>query len=781
MSDDTQSAAASTGPIEQRFIEALKSIPLPVAELLDHINALHASGQNEQFQSFVLVLEDTLAKAGELEGVVKLFEMRLEWQTSEKDAPDLTSSLREALNIAARKKRLHIALVDSISLGKGGVSLSESLRRLRLLLQCQPGVSCLDKTWGFGTIVRLDEFYRRLVVDFERKKGHALAFNYAAESLKLLGKDHILSVFHESKDAFFERVRKDPADIAILALKSFGPMSVTRMEDEFAAYGLLPAPEGYASAPKGKKPTAADSWKTFWNAARAKLKGNPNVYLPPTTKKNEPIALLVKAVAFGDETWFEELSRCTDAAAILARVAELNAKGFAGKLSEQQAGILADRLQYAYKAARTRTLVTSPAMQTAGDTAVSNESRYKHWQEGVRQGCADMGKAALLARAMRLSAVPVADWAEDMARPEFLYEACIKMSTRDLADLTSDAEGGFLRVKEDKEKADRFVAQLPAMPYALVEALYPSLLRGVSAQAARACIVKTFGDGDVPFPMLLWMDRHQDEDDIKTIVPPASIAASSLIALDKQTAGEDLRLFHQVAKCFEDFQWVTDLMDRMDDDGRQALLDRIRANDSAWEPPFKRKLVKDILAKYPDLATPHVEAAPVEAPRLTSWRSYNQYVENLRRLVEEEIPKNAHDIDVARSYGDLRENFEYQTAKDTQRMLLQRQADLNEQIAAVQGTDFADVPADVAAMGTEVVLRFEDGATKTYAILGEWDTDESLGILPCRSRIAEAVLGKAAGAQVVLPAVTAGDAPRAATIESVRTLSDAVRAWIQGR
>ena len=105
---------------------------------------------------------------------------------------------------------------------------------------------------------------------------------------------------------------------------------------------------------------------------------------------------------------------------------------------------------------------------------------------------------------------------------------------------------------------------------------------------------------------------------------------------------------------------------------------------------------------------------------------------------------------------------------------------MSESIASYSRTANFDVPADKVAMGTEVVLRFEDGSQKTFAVLREWDHDEALGILPCRSRIAEAVLGFAPGTQVTLPPTAPGDAPRNATIEAVNPLSDAVRAWIRG-
>ena len=50
-------------------------------------------------------------------------------------------------------------------------------------------------------------------------------------------------------------------------------------------------------------------------------------------------------------------------------------------------------------------------------------------------------------------------------------------------------------------------------------------------------------------------------------------------------------------------------------------------------------------------------------PRLTSWRSYNQRVQQLEKIEREDIPANAKALADARSYGDLKENHAFKEAK----------------------------------------------------------------------------------------------------------------------
>ena len=62
------------------------------------------------------------------------------------------------------------------------------------------------------------------------------------------------------------------------------------------------------------------------------------------------------------------------------------------------------------------------------------------------------------------------------------------------------------------------------------------------------------------------------------------------------------------------------------------------------------------------------------------------------------------DIAHARSYGDLRENFEYKAAKDMQSVLARRRTDMEKELDLAQGTDFSGVDTSSAAIGTVVVL-----------------------------------------------------------------------------
>ena len=110
------------------------------------------------------------------------------------------------------------------------------------------------------------------------------------------------------------------------------------------------------------------------------------------------------------------------------------------------------------------------------------------------------------------------------------------------------------------------------------------------------------------------------------------------------------------------------------------------------------------------------------------------------------------EISIARSYGDLRENFEFKAAKEMQRVLGRRRAETERDLAIARGTDFANPDTSQVSIGTIVTLKEAgDGRIDVYTILGAWDGDPEKGIVSYQSALAQALIGHKVGEQVNVP------------------------------
>jgi transcription elongation factor GreA len=161
----------------------------------------------------------------------------------------------------------------------------------------------------------------------------------------------------------------------------------------------------------------------------------------------------------------------------------------------------------------------------------------------------------------------------------------------------------------------------------------------------------------------------------------------------------------------------------------------------------KRSLLARIVKHFPAAqALISGEHARHDHTLVVSWDSLERRRQEYHELVEKKIPANSKDIAIARSYGDLRENHEYKAAKEQHRLLMDRKAELENQLMRARGTDFSDARAEVVGIGTRVqVTDLTRQHLETFTILGAWDFDTEQHIVSYLSPLAQSLIGKKVG------------------------------------
>jgi len=168
----------------------------------------------------------------------------------------------------------------------------------------------------------------------------------------------------------------------------------------------------------------------------------------------------------------------------------------------------------------------------------------------------------------------------------------------------------------------------------------------------------------------------------------------------------------------------------------------------------KRSLLARVVKVFPDLESMIAGAQPQEkaAPLVVSWSSLEKRKTEYEELVKKKIPENTKEIQIARSYGDLSENFEYKAAKQMQAVLVRRRSELERDLQNARGTSFENPDTSRVSIGTIVTVREKSSKkTETYSILGAWDGDPDRHILSYQTAIGQALLGKKPGEPATLP------------------------------
>lgn len=128
-------------------------------------------------------------------------------------------------------------------------------------------------------------------------------------------------------------------------------------------------------------------------------------------------------------------------------------------------------------------------------------------------------------------------------------------------------------------------------------------------------------------------------------------------------------------------------------------------------------------------------------------RKFEDEISGLDRELKTELPK---EIQRARELGDLRENAEYQAAKERQTFLQARIGMLKKRMADISMINLDKIPQGKVAIGSTVTLR-EEGETVIYQLVMPEDADAAKGLISTASPIGRALLGKLVGDEVTVP------------------------------
>ena len=120
----------------------------------------------------------------------------------------------------------------------------------------------------------------------------------------------------------------------------------------------------------------------------------------------------------------------------------------------------------------------------------------------------------------------------------------------------------------------------------------------------------------------------------------------------------------------------------------------------------------------------------------------------LQRELSHDLPLR---LEEARAHGDLRENAEYEAAKNRQGVLRARIGQLQTRIRELSAYTLAQIPRDRVSYGSRVTVEDVDsGDTIEYRIVFPEELDAAAGLVSISSPIGQGLMNKAEGDEVVV-------------------------------
>lgn len=697
---------------EEWFAGQAEAAEIDTGELVEVLNGLIDAERGSEADNGAQLVFQKLVEADKTDAALDV----LEWLACIRGS---VSDLNETLTKLLSKERNALKMIEPAGFG-GKVPVAECFNRLKHLRSLKVGMLCYNDTWGFGIIEDIDFFYQTLEVDFVIKGDHEMAFSYAAEALDVLSDDHILAIKHNTPDELKRLIKEEPAEVVRITLRSYGNLSVTRLLEKLVP-SVMPEPQ----------------WKKFWEGARRGLKTDASVEIPK--KRSDNIIFHKMGMAYDDE-WFALISKESDIEGLFTRFKEIIEKKieFSSDVAKE---VLANRLGFIIKGA---------------------PSAKPEWK----------AEGFIYARIFDIepSGLDTAKLIHDLIEDD-LVTTLDRLPSRQLQTLLA------ILIENDKEAVVKTLSDvIPVVSHPVLNEVMSALITHGAEEEVRQIMATAVARRKASAPMLLWCQRSTDFIVKWDLISKGDLGFRIQEVLEVNLAGAMLRAQNQLRERFQQEDWLHDVMDAMTMQQRRDFMRRINEGQG-WDALDRKSVIAKVLRKYPelqDIILPSASNAPRREIPMTSTRSYVERQKHLEKIMTVDIPENSKEIELARSYGDLRENAEFKYAKERQGLLMAQGAQLAEDLEKIKPTDYEAVTStDKVTAGCGVELQYADGEMETYFILGAWDQDEDLFIISSETALAKALAGHVVGERVQIPS---GEC----TLKTILPISAEIRAWIKG-
>lgn len=596
------------------------------------------------------------------------------------------------------------------------VEKDPSLESSRTVLESMnPGTYCIHRSWGIGVISGFDEDRGMILIDFEddERTSHAMDPVFCIEKLELLPDESILTQHRKNTEEIDKLSKKDPAELIIKILEQGvdGCMSSREIEK------ILNYMFGSSKA------------KRWWTATKKVLVKDPRIAVP--NKKNEPYVLREEPVKPEQEIlqdFFEE-KRSYEKIVLAEKLFDLAAEK--EDLQADLPQVLAD-LTVAIMEAKNlsqadrlygiwvRNNLARDVEEDVEKLEPTSASILKECEEDL-PGLANLMPAKFHSRFLDLVARTYPDNWKDIIL-NLLQNTTVKFS----------GECAHFLIDRDESKL-----------------LIKSLNTCLDEQSLKASV-------------LLWMLKFRGLSKFKDLLgdminPRLLTAVFSAIDYESLKNATNRRI--PLAEILsDDRELLSDILGKGSEENAKDLAQALLLNPG-FEDLTKRSLLARFIKKFPKIQSmidgegagysSGGSSAVTDDTLIVSKGSYDRKLAYLDEITKVKIPANSQAIEAARELGDLKENAEYQMAKDDQKVLLARQAELQADLMRAKATDFTEAPSASVGVGTIVDLKDSNTGDKMkYTILGAWDSDPENNILSYLTPLAQKILGKKAGENV---------------------------------
>lgn len=571
------------------------------------------------------------------------------------------------------------------------------------------GNHAYHNTWGLGRIDEIDG--ENIIISFRDKESHSMSIKMALQSLKPVTKDHFYVMKYEDPQRIKELFEKNFMEFFNLLIKSYGgEILVNDIKDE-----LIP------------EFVEEKNWVKWWSKARTQIKKDP--LFGVSDKKKNLVFMRDKPVTFADEllgkfTSTESFSEKLDIAIEFINNIEV-------REGEEMASYLQDYFIEQMKGdSYTRQILSYFTLSALSKYSETSKVKLEQFREKVVAFIKESNELPLLSikigsydykkNLVNLVVENRDDWAGILF--ELLFETPVRIHKYIINILMRSHE--YYTINHFIERVIPGAKQYPEIFIWVAKNLMTGTWNYDWLDYSENTLVLTY------FRLMNELKKVEVEGNKLKNMMLEFLFDDDAAVLRKITLRSDRSLVSKIFDIFENLAYI--------EESQLAKFEEV---------------IRERFGDIQKSATIADEEWKIDVEKLiVSKEGYNRKKSELEHMVNVEMSTLSRELaDVSEASGDIRENVDYNALLEKQTVLKLAISRLEDEMKRADVIDLEKINADVAGVGTKVVLEnAAGGAVVTYSILGPWDADFEKGILSYRSPIAKAIMGKKRGDDVAI-------------------------------
>ncbi|MBM4054730.1 MAG: transcription elongation factor GreA [Planctomycetes bacterium] len=657
------------------------------------------------------------------------FLIMLESYYKEKNAyHDLLEVLKHILKYYPREKGLAAKFADCYSniyhekphvkffIKKSNIETSPdiaaSVKMLEKYCMFDQGDFVFHKSWGVGKVVSFDPEGEKIHIDFEKKSNHGIALDLASDILQKLENDSLLAMMHSQKDVLNKMIDEDPVGLIRRTLKHFkGKATVNTVKEQLLS-GIIPS----------------TAWSKWWTKTRKLLLKDPYIQLTEGTPATAFLEMRTAPLTPHQEI-INKLTRSGEIYKEIESARKYISEAKSDELCKDTLHKIktlfaqeAEKLKETNPSAVIECLLIAEQIQTILNESLSN---YKDTIETVIQSSDNIAKL--------IDAIIILEYKKHVLG--IIKKIFPESWQNKYVDLFFDQSSHLWEfivkelVNDNMHDALNSLSQKVSLHFNA----YPE-------HYFWFCKNNFFGR----FPNL-----YANINSGTLFIQLIELINNIYFKMQKGRDGNIRSTFNKIKGLLD--EKGTDYALNHLNESNAAGMYNVISSSKCLEDWFKISVESVIRDRYPSLIKkPEIHALDENKIYVTK-EGYAKQKRELDHLMNVEFAENARDLGEAISRGDLRENAEYQAAREKQGQLVEKAERLKADLQKVVFIEPYNVKTNIVSPGTKVTIQNKSKNTHdTYTLLGPWDVDIDNNIISYLSPIGKGLLNKKVGETVTI-------------------------------